>query len=105
VIVDESHICVTPDSAVARCQGYIERNDPRVVLLTATPYNKAFTDAAGQLRLWLPENLDLGVRPELQIAAAGELDVAKRADGQLSTLKAFESSPSQTTGSGLCRSS
>jgi len=94
VVVDESHNLRNPQTQQWQAvRSYIERNDPRVVLLTATPYNKAFTDAAGQLRLWLSENLDLGVRPERQIDAEGELAVAKHADGQLTTLKAFETSP------------
>jgi superfamily II DNA or RNA helicase len=94
VIVDESHNLRNPQTQQWQAvRSYIERNDPRVVLLTGTPYNKAFTDAAGQLRLWLPQDLDLGVRPERQIDAEGELAVAKHADGQLTSLKAFETSP------------
>ncbi len=62
------------------------------MLLTATPYNKAFTDAAGQLRLWLAEDADVGVRPERLITEQGELAVSRRADGRLTTLKAFEAS-------------
>jgi superfamily II DNA or RNA helicase len=94
VIVDESHNLRNPQTQQWQAvRSYIERNDPRVVLLTGTPYNKAFTDAAGQLRLWLPQDLDLGVRPERQIDAEGELAVAKHADGRLTSLKAFEPSP------------
>jgi superfamily II DNA or RNA helicase len=93
VIVDESHNLRNTDTRQWRAvRGYIERNDPRVVLLTATPYNKAFTDAAGQLRLWLADDADLGVRPEQMIADVGELAVAQRADGRLTTLQAFEAS-------------
>lgn len=93
VIVDESHNLRNTDTQHWKAlRAYVERNDPRVVLLTATPYNKQFTDAAGQLRLFLAEDIDLAVRPERMIDAVGELDVAKRADGRLSTLKAFEGS-------------
>lgn len=93
VVIDESHNLRNTDTRQWQAvRGYIERNDPRVVLLTATPYNKAFTDASGQLRLWLAEDEDLGVRPERRIADAGELEVAKRADGRLTTLQAFETS-------------
>ena len=77
VIVDESHNLRNSDTRQWQAvRSYIERNDPRVLLLTATPYNKAFTDAAGQLRLWLPEDADLGVRPERMISDQGELPVA-----------------------------
>ena len=93
VIVDESHNLRNTDTQYWKAvRAYVERNDSRVVLLTATPYNKQFTDAAGQLRLFLAEDVDLAVRPERMIDAVGELDVAKRADGRLSTLKAFEGS-------------
>jgi superfamily II DNA or RNA helicase len=93
VIIDESHNLRNTDTRQWQAaRSYIERNDPRVVLLTATPYNKAFTDAAGQLRLWLAEDADLGVRPERMISQEGELAVAKRADGRLTTLQAFETS-------------
>lgn len=95
VIVDESHNLRNPDTQQWHAvRDYIERNDPRVVLLTATPYNKAFTDASGQLRLWLNPDEDLGIRPEQEILDSGETEVAKRADGRLSTLRAFESSTS-----------
>ncbi|MEJ7784939.1 MAG: helicase-related protein [Solirubrobacteraceae bacterium] len=93
LIVDESHNLRNSETRQWQAvRSYIERNDPRVLLLTATPYNKAFTDAAGQLRLWLSDDADLGVRPERMISDQGELAVAKRADGRLTTLKAFESS-------------
>jgi hypothetical protein len=93
VIIDESHNLRNTDTQHWKAvRGYVERNDPRVVLLTATPYNKQFTDAAGQLRLFLADDIDLAVRPERMIDAVGELTVARRADGRLSTLKAFEGS-------------
>jgi hypothetical protein len=43
---------------------YIDRNDSRVVMLTATPYNKQYEDLSNQLRLFVDEKRDLGVRPE-----------------------------------------
>ena len=94
VVIDESHnLRNTETQQWQAVRAYVERNDPRLVLLTATPYNKALTDAAGQLRLWLADDTDLGVRPERLLSEEGELAVAKRADGRLSTLKAFEASP------------
>ncbi len=94
IVIDESHNLRNPETRQWQAvREYIERNDPRVVLLTATPYNKAFTDAAGQLRLWLAEDVDLAVRPERLIGQETELYVAKKADGRLTTLKAFEASP------------
>ncbi|MBA3432193.1 MAG: hypothetical protein H0U16_12035 [Actinobacteria bacterium] len=93
LVIDESHnLRNTETQQWQAVRGYIERNDPSVVLLTATPYNKAYTDAAGQLRLWLAEDQELGVRPERMIEAEGEVEIAKHADGRLSSLKSFETS-------------
>ena len=93
VIVDESHNLRNEETrAWEAVKAYIERNEPRVMLVTATPYNKDYGDVAGQLRLFLDPDADLGVRPEELIAAAGEVEVAQRADGRLTTLRAFEQS-------------
>ncbi len=62
------------------------------MLLTATPYNKDYGDVAGQLRLFLDPDADLGMRPDALIDAVGEVDVAQRAGGRLTTLTAFEQS-------------
>ena len=105
VVIDESHNLRNPDTQQWQAvRGYIERNDPWVVLLTATPYNKAFTDAAGQLRLWLAEGEDLSVHQERMIETEGELTVAKHADGRLSSLSPSEPSPFPRTGSASCPS-
>jgi hypothetical protein len=39
-------------------------NDSRCILLSATPYNKAYLDLANQIRLFLNADLPLGLRPE-----------------------------------------
>jgi superfamily II DNA or RNA helicase len=65
VIIDESHNLRNRQGKRYRIlREYIERNDPRVLLLTATPYNKQFTDLSNQLRLFVNEDQDLHVRPE-----------------------------------------
>ena len=46
---------------------YIQSNDSKVLLLTATPYNKSFEDLANQLRLFINEDDDLGIKPEKYI--------------------------------------
>ncbi|MDN5836546.1 MAG: hypothetical protein L0H12_04250, partial [Nitrosospira sp.] len=43
---------------------YIKQCDARVILLTATPYNKTLTDLSAQLRLFVEERTNIGVRPE-----------------------------------------
>lgn len=93
LVIDESHNLRNEETrgweAVRR---YIEVNEPRVMLITATPYNKDYGDVAGQLRLFLDPDQDLGMRPEALIDASGEIDVAQRAGGRLTTLRAFEQS-------------
>jgi hypothetical protein len=65
VVIDESHNLRNREGRRYRAiRDYIERNDPRVVLPTATPYNKQFTDISNQLRLFVDEDQDLHVRPE-----------------------------------------
>jgi SNF2 family DNA or RNA helicase len=65
VVIDESHNLRNREGRRYRAiRDYIERNDPRVVLLTATPYKKQFTDISIQLRLFVDEDEDLHVRPE-----------------------------------------
>ncbi len=65
VILDESHNLRNREGKRYRAiRDYIVQNESQVLLLTATPYNKHFTDLSNQLRLFLNENQDLRVRPE-----------------------------------------
>ena len=65
VLIDESHNLRNREGrrykAIAE---YLRQCDSRVILLTATPYNKALTDLSAQLRLFVEERANLGVRPE-----------------------------------------
>ncbi|BCX11991.1 MAG: helicase [Thermosynechococcus sp.] len=98
LVIDESHNLRNRESKRYRAlRDYIERNDPRVLLLTATPYNKLFTDLGNQLRLFLDENQDLHVRPERFFqgwAASGKSEMDFIACFQTSphSLRAFEQS-------------
>jgi hypothetical protein len=91
VICDESHN-LRNNSTIAyeAIHDYIKRNDARVLLLTATPYNLDFTDVASQIGLYLEEDEDLGIVP----TAALELDpdLAIKVDGKINTLAAFKRS-------------
>lgn len=98
VVIDESHNLRNREGrrykAIREC---IERNESRVPLLTATPYNKQFTDISNQLRLFLDEDQDLHVRPERffqQWTQAGKNDADFIAQFQTSThsLRAFDRS-------------
>jgi SNF2 family DNA or RNA helicase len=65
VIIDESHNLRNREGKrYAAIRDYIAHNNSRLMLLTATPYNKHFTDLSNQLRLFLDEQRDLRVRPE-----------------------------------------
>ncbi len=93
VIVDEAH---NLRSDKRRDHGalskYIADNESRVLLLTATPYNKELADLASQLSLFLRPDTDLGLRPERAIAEAGAADFELMCGGRTSTLGAFKRS-------------
>ena len=90
VVIDESHNLRNPARLDYRqIKDYIQRNDSKVILLTATPYNKRFGDVAGQLGLFVHPDADLGIRPEQAVRAEGELEFSRKCDGKLQTLGAF----------------
>jgi hypothetical protein len=47
-------------------------------LLSATPYNKTYLDFSSQLRLFVPDDADLGVRPERLLREIGETEFIRR---------------------------
>lgn len=72
VLIDESHNLRSREGKRYRAiQEYIRFNDSKVILLTATPYNKTFADLSNQLRLFIPEDKDLGIGPERFIESIG----------------------------------
>jgi superfamily II DNA or RNA helicase len=73
-------------------QDYIEKNESKVILLSATPYNKTYLDLSGQLRLFLPEDKDLGTRPEQLLRELGETEFLRRHQCPVRSLSAFEKS-------------
>jgi hypothetical protein len=91
--VDESHNLRNREGKVYKAiKAYIEANDSRCILLTATPYNKTYLDLSNQLRLFVPEDKDLGVRPERLLKTLGELDFARLHQCAPHSLAAFEKS-------------
>jgi superfamily II DNA or RNA helicase len=94
VIIDESHNFRNREGRIYQAiRDYLERNDCRVVLLSATPYNKTYLDLANQLRLFLPEQSDLGIRPESMLRLVGETEFSlENPNVPLSSLAAFEKS-------------
>ena len=93
VVVDESHnLRSHTRKDYMALKDYIARNDSKVILLTATPYNRRFTDAANQLGLFVHADADLGIRPERAILKTGETDFLQSCDGKPQTLGAFRRS-------------
>jgi superfamily II DNA or RNA helicase len=98
VIIDESHTLRNREGKRYRAiADYIEANDAKVLLVTATPYNKQYLDIANQLRLFLDEEEDLRIRPERFFRgwlATGktEHDFIARFQTLPSSLRAFEKS-------------
>jgi SNF2 family DNA or RNA helicase len=90
VILDESHNLRNHkrrDYVVLR--DYISLNDPKVLLLTATPFNTSMNDVASQLGLFIDVDEDLGIRPEAAIQKMGEIEFLGKCDDKPSTLRAF----------------
>lgn len=73
IIIDESHNLRNgaKGSRYRNIKRLIDRQNSNVLLLTATPYNKDFSDLANQLRLFIDEDKDLGIRPEAYIRQLG----------------------------------
>lgn len=93
VLIDESHNLRTRGrKAWDAIHSYIDENESKVVLLTATMFNARHKDIGGQLGLKLLSDEPLGVRPEKLIAEIGAQELAKKTGGRLDTLAAFERS-------------
>ncbi|MCE9557645.1 MAG: NgoFVII family restriction endonuclease [Armatimonadetes bacterium] len=94
VILDESHNFRNREGSRYRAiHEYITQNECRCILLSATPYNKAYVDLGAQLRLFVPENQEIGVRPDKYIKEVGEVQFQARHQCPLKSLAAFEKSP------------
>ena len=56
VLIDESHNLRNRDGKrFLAIKEYIEKNDSKCILLSATPYNKTYLDLSNQLRLFVKE--------------------------------------------------
>ncbi len=94
VIIDESHNFRNREGKIYQAiREYIARNDAKVVLLSATPYNKTYLDLSNQLRLFLNDQEDIGIRPETLLREISESEFSlKNPNTPLSSLGAFEQS-------------
>ncbi len=72
VIIDESHnFRNSENKTYKKVKGYIDENESKVILLSATPYNKSYKDLANQLKLFISDDYDLGMSPEKYIESIG----------------------------------
>ena len=93
VLIDESQNLRNREGKRYKAiQEYITINDSKCILLSATPYNKTHRDLSAQLRLFVPENADLGIRPERILDALGEVEFVRRHQCPVRSLAAFEKS-------------
>lgn len=97
IIVDESHNLRNSQGARYRnIKDLISKQDCKVLLLTATPYNKDYRDLSSQLRLFVEDDADLGIRPEAYIRQlGGERKFAEKHEDFIRSIKAFERSECQ----------
>jgi hypothetical protein len=92
VVIDESHNLRNREGSRYRAIAeYISANDSRVILLSATPYNKTYLDLSNQLRLFIDEHKDIGIRPEKFIREKSENELL-RMQIPVRSLAAFEKS-------------
>ena len=95
VVIDESHNLRNDQGSRYRAiKNYLEENESKVVLLSATPYNKAYTDLSNQLRLFISDEKDIGISPEQYInEIGGQVHfMAKHTETFIRSIKAFEKS-------------
>jgi superfamily II DNA or RNA helicase len=93
VIIDESHNLRNRDGKRHQAiRDYIERNESKVVMLTATPYNKTYLDLSNQLRLFIPEDTQLGIRPEALLNTITPAEFMATYQSNIRSLAAFEKS-------------
>ena len=93
VLIDESHNLRNRAGKRYRAiQEYIRENDSKCILLSATPYNKTYLDLSSQLRLFVAEDEDLGIRPERLLREMGETGFVRQHQAPVRSLAAFEKS-------------
>ena len=106
VIIDESHNLRNDQGSRYRAiKSYLEENDSKVILLSATPYNKTYLDLSNQLRLFISDDKDLGISPERYIESiGGQIQFSSQhTETFIRSIKAFEKSPFSDDWSELMR--
>ena len=92
IILDESHNLRNREGRRYRAiHEFIKLTESKCILLSATPYNKTYLDLANQLRLFVADDRDLGIRPEQLIRELGDIEFG-RLQVSPRSLPAFEKS-------------
>lgn len=90
VIIDESHNLRNRESKRYQAiRKYVQDNESKCILLSATPYNKTYHDLSNQLRIFIDDEQDVGIRPERLLRELGEVEFSQRHQTSPRTLKAF----------------
>ena len=95
VIIDESHNLRNANGKrYKNIKELISYQGCKVLLLTATPYNKEYRDLSNQLKLFINEDDDLGIMPEALIQSLGGQDEfsVKYSEDFIRSINAFEHS-------------
>lgn len=95
VLIDESHNLRNREGRRYKAiADYIRSCDAKVILLTATPYNKTKADLSSQLRLFIDEKANIGIRPERYMRREGmsEAEFERRWQCKANSIVAIEKS-------------
>ena len=91
IILDESHNLRNREGRRFRAiQEYVRANESKCILLSATPYNKTYLDLSSQLRIFVEDDQDIGIRPERLLRELGEIEFSRRHQASPRTLAAFD---------------
>ena len=91
VVIDESHNLRNREGRRYRAiQDYVRANESKCILLSATPYNKTYLDLSSQLRIFVEDDRDLGIRPERLLRELGDVEFSRRHQTSPRTLAAFD---------------
>ncbi len=95
VLIDESHNLRNREGRRYKAiVEYIRSCDAKVILVTATPYNKTKTDLSSQLRLFIDEKSNIGIRPEHYMRKLGisEAEFERKNQCRVNSILAIEKS-------------
>ncbi len=95
VLIDESHNLRNREGRRYKAiSEYIRSCDAKVILLTATPYNKTKHDLSAQLRLFIDEKANIGIRPERHMRKYGisEAEFERKNQCRANSILAIEKS-------------